>query len=173
MKLAWGFFSLYKFVQEIKITYFRNMKTPTQNIVNTLTGKRVLFLENDNGLYNGLDKFESILKTNDIECKALFEVSELPMNVIVEHINEYDVIVFQTTWQTEYSKKLSDYIFALKTPKIIIEVPISDPTWYYKPKDIAHELYFYKPPFEWYIEAETFIKLSDKAYWDYENKFDQ
>jgi hypothetical protein len=38
MKLALGFFSLYKFAQEIKITYFRNMKIPANLIPTKSSG---------------------------------------------------------------------------------------------------------------------------------------
>lgn len=148
------------------------MKTPIENIVTTLTGKKVLFLENDNGLYNGLDQFEQILIDNNIEYKCLFDVQGQELSSIIKAIKECDAIVFQTTWVYEKSRMLRDYLFESVDKKIIIECfSRVDPTWFYKP-DVVHDVYiaqhmFFRDP-EW-----TFCKLTKKPYWDYKNKFDK
>ncbi len=146
--------------KEIKI------KTPAENILATLKGKKVLFLENDNSLDNGLDVFQEILQAGNIEHKVLFGLSKMNIEDIIAHITEYDAIVFQTRWQTDASLSLSEYMFALETKKIVVEVFLGDPTWYYKPKS-AHDVYIYNHILNW------FYKLSDKPYWDYKNEFDK
>lgn len=152
------------------------IKTPTENIVYTLKGKKVLFLENDSELENGLDEFERILKDADIEYKVLFDLSDIPMEQIKKAINEADTIVFQTQWCYEISKVLFEYVKALPDKKVVVEVYIHEPTWYYRwQHDSKHDVYIYSCQVYWGKadkESERFYKLTDKAYWDYENKFD-
>jgi hypothetical protein len=149
------------------------MKTAVQNVINTLKGKKVLFLEGDNGLYHGLDRIEKILIEEGIEYKALFEVRSLPMTDIVAHINEYDAIIFQTQWVYEVSQEIKRFAFGMKDKKIFIECYISEPTWYYKPK-VVHDVYIFKGPLKWQSDEDIrFYKLSQKAYWDYKNKFNR
>ena len=153
------------------------INSPRKNIAKLLKGKKVLFLENDNGLYNGLNEFEQVLKDNKIEYKCLFDLSEQPFDTVIDAIKEYDAIVFQTQWVYDVSKKLKEYMFASTDKKIVIECVIDEPTWYYKPKS-AHDVYFVKCPM-YDFEAEAgdefweFKKLSNKPYWDYKNKFDK
>ncbi len=151
------------------------MKTPSENIAASLKGKRMLFLENDISLGNGLQEFESILKSANIDYTILFDLSDKPIEEIVKAINEHDGIVFMTQWVYDVSNKLKEYMFSLDKKKIIVEAYINEPTWYYKPKTI-HDVYIYtcmvyfgKPQ----KETEKFYKLSSKAYWDYKNKFDK
>jgi hypothetical protein len=155
------------------------MKTPEQNIVQTLKGKTVLFLENDLDFsdYGGQTEFVEILKRNNIEFKALFNLSEdYTIEQIVSEILSHDCIVFMTQWVYDIAHKLRDFMFELKQPKIVIEIHVGkDPTWYYKPEGIAHDLYAYQCLVNWGEadkETETFYKITDKAYWDYENEFD-
>lgn len=148
------------------------IKTPQENIVLVLNGKKVLFLENDNGLYHGLDNLEDILKQNSIEYTCLYEVSTLPMEQITKAIAEHDAIVFQTQWVYEVSKKLLQYMTALKEKKIVIECYVgTDPTWFYKP-DVVHDVYVLSASdLDW---TWRFVKLhKTKPYWDFKNKFDK
>jgi len=150
-------------------------KNPQQNIANVLKGKKVLFLENDNGLYNGLEAFEAILKQNKIKYKCLFEVSEMPLEKIIKAIGSFDAIIFQTQWVYPVSKKLYEYMAALQEKKIVIECFINEPTWYYKP-DVVHDVYIYAYQDLqelWEGNGHKFYKLSETAYWDYINKFDK
>ena len=153
------------------------MNTPEQNVILTLKGKKVLFLENDNTLDNGLDVFEKILKDNLIDYKVLFEVSEIPIVDIGNEINNCDCIVFMTQWVYDISKKLLKYVELLKTQKIIVEVYISEPTWYYSSQHgTIHDVYIYSCNTYWgeaKKETEKFYKITDKPYWDYDNKFDK
>jgi len=151
------------------------VNTPTQNIFKTLNGKRVIFLENSNGLYHGLDVFENILKERGIKYKILLNLSQLPIDRVLKDINNTDVIVFQTQWVYPISNKLFEYISSLKKKKIIVEVPVGNhPTWDYKPKGIIHDVYWYR-----YLDEgddrkkEGFYKLSRKPYWNYKNQFDK
>jgi hypothetical protein len=148
--------------------------TPIQNIEKTLKGKRILFLENDISLNNGLDKFEQILKDAGIEYTILFNLSELPIQTITDAINSHDAIVFMTQWLYEISHTLFDYVKALKKKKIIIEVYISNPTWYYKSQHGSkHDVYIYSYS-EWSRKRDhSFHKLTNKPYWDYKNEFDK
>jgi hypothetical protein len=152
-----------------------SIKTPSENIAKTLKGKRILFLENDSSLSNGLDEFERILKESNIEHTILFELSEMPLDEIAKAINEHDGIIFMTQWVYDVSKKLKDYMFSLSEKKIVIEAYINEPTWYFKPKTI-HDVYIYSC-MVLYGRAdkstETFYKLSQKPYWDYKNQFNR
>lgn len=150
--------------------------SPEFNIFQTLRGKRVLFLENDNTLAHGLDEFERILQRAQIEYKVLFDLSSIPMEEIKKAIGECDVIVFQTRWVYDISMKLLDYMRSISDKKIVIECYIGEPTWYYKHNHgTHHELYIYKCPVYWGEpdkKRECFYKITDKPYWDYENEFD-
>lgn len=150
------------------------IKTPEQNVVDTLKGKRVLFIENDNGLYNGLEVFEDILKRNGIEYTVIFDASEVPVDQIIDAIHSHDAIVFMTQWVYPVAKKLHGYISALKDKKIVVEVYLGEPTWYYKP-DVVHDVYIYScmSMDEFDKSNEKFYMLSRKAYWDYKNKFNK
>ena len=149
------------------------MKSAKENLFDTLVGRKILFLENDNGLYHGLDDLEDFLKEKNLKYKCMFEVSETPWSKIKKAIDSSNVIVFQTQWVYEVSKKIKEYAFSLKTPKIFIEVPVGrDPSFYYKPEGIAHDIYFLRVGL-FSDEDWQFYKLSNKPYWDYENKFDK
>jgi hypothetical protein len=150
-------------------------KTPRQNIVNVLRGKKVLFIENDNGLYHGLDAFEAILKANKIKYKCLFEVDKMPIDKIIKNILTHDAIVFQTRWVEAVSHKLRDYMFGLQEKKIVIECFIHEPSWYYKP-DVVHDVYihlFDELDNDDGNSGHRFYKLSETAYWEYINEFDK
>lgn len=152
-----------------------SVKTPRENLLNVLQGKKVLFIENDHGLYNGLERLEDFLKENKIEYKCLFDVQKMPFENIVKAISENDAIVFQTQWVYEIARKLSQFLQDYKEKKIVIEVPVgADPTWYYLPKGVVHDLYFLQLANKdtWYQE-DKFLKITDKPYWDYENNFDK
>lgn len=157
------------------------MKTAAENLLDVVTGKQVLFLENDDGLCLDLNHIETYLQVNKVDTIALCNLSEVSFDKILEAINNADVIIFQTTWVTEMSTKLSDYIYQLKDKKHIIEVYIDKPTWYYKPRRIPHDVYvmqangwMFDPMYEddpvgyW-----KFYKLRlHKPFWEYKNKFD-
>ena len=153
------------------------MNTPSQNIEKTLKGKKVLFLENDNVLENGLDEFERILINGNIEYTVLLSLSEQPLEKILTAIDECDVIVFQTRWVYDISKTLFDYVSNLPDKKTVVEVYVNEPTWYYASQHgTHHDVYiytchtFYGKVFK---DSEKFYKLTDKPYWGYENEFDE
>lgn len=149
------------------------MKSATENLFDVLVGRKILFLENDNGLYYGLNKLEDFLKEKNLKYKCIFEVGEQPWAKVKKAIDTSNVIIFQTQWVFPISKKISEYCFSLRQPKIFIEVPVgSDPTWYYKPDGIPHDVYFLRIGV-FKDDPWQFYKLSSKPYWDYENKFDQ
>ena len=150
------------------------MKTGIENFLETVKDKTILFIENDNGLYNGLDIIEETLIENKIKYNCLFDVSSLPVEYIKKQIECADVIIFQTTWTYEVSKQIHDFIASIKNDnKIIIENYINEPSWYYKP-DVIHDVFICKTPIETWEDMEwEFYKLSDDPYWDYENKFDK
>lgn len=148
------------------------MKTAKENIIENLKGKRVLFLEGDNGLYHGLEQIEQVLKEAAIEYKALYNVRQLPIREIIESINEYDAIIFQTQWVYEISEEIKKFAFGMTTKKIFIECYISEPSWYYKP-DVIHDVYIFKGTLRYLDDEMKFYKLSEEPYWDYKNKFNK
>lgn len=153
------------------------MNTPTQNIIETLKGKKVLFLENSNSLEYGLKEFEKILKEANIKYKTLFKLQDLQPPIIMEAIDNYEAIVFQTTWKTSISREIYDYVGSLSEKKIIVECFLKEPTWYYASQHgTHHDVYLYSCPVFYdkvKKEEEEFYKLTEKAYWNYENKFDK
>lgn len=155
----------------------RVIKSPAQNVIDTLRGKKVLFLENDDTLANGLDEFERILKSAEIDYTILFDLSELPLQTITEAINSHDAIVFQTQWVYDISKTLLKYVRALRDKKIVVECYINEPTWYYKQQHGSkHDVYIYSCDVHWGEadkETETFYKLTNKPYWGYKNCFNR
>jgi len=99
--------------------------------------KRVLFLENGNSyLTDDLNLFKNILIENKIESSILFPLSKLPIEVIVEYINQYDVFVFQTTWVSEISQLLLKNMDKFTEPKTIIELYIHKPHIYFNDSKI-------------------------------------
>lgn len=153
------------------------IKSPTENIINTLKGKKVLFLENDGRLDNGLDEFERILKSAGIQYCVLFELSEIPLDTITKAIDSHDAIVFQTQWVRKISTTLFDYVNGLRDKKVVIECYIHEPTWYYKKQHGSkHDVYIYTCLTDYgkaNKESEEFYKLTNKPYWDYANRFDR
>jgi hypothetical protein len=118
------------------------MKTPKQNLSKVLKGKKILFIENDRGLYNGLDFLVEYFKKAKITYDCLFQADEKPIEDVLKAISETDVIIFQTTWRTDTRKKLSNFLYESKDKKIIIEHCINDPHWYYQPDGVVHDIYF-------------------------------
>lgn len=153
------------------------IKTPEENIVSLLDGKKVLFLERDGSLQDGLDEFENILKRAKIKHTLMFNISESKMDKITKAINDHDAIVFMTQWVYEISTRLHKYVSSLPDKKIIIEVFVSEPTWYYKKQHgTKHDVYVYSCPTHFGEpdkSDEEFYKLSNKPYWEYKNKFDK
>lgn len=151
--------------------------TPEQNIIKTLKGKKVVFLERDSSLANGLDEFERILKSSGIEYKVLFDLEEKQLEEIIKEINEHDALVFMTQWVYDISKKLFEYVKSLPEKKIVIEGYINEPTWYYSTQHgTHHDVYIYSCQVIFGKadkDTETFFKLTEKPYWDYENGFDK
>lgn len=156
------------------------MNTPEQNIIATLKGKKVLFLENSSELDDQLIKeFVKILESANIEYRALCDLSEVAkrdLDEIIEAVFEADAIVFMTQWVYTISFMMRELIENLKDKKIIVEIYISEPTWYYaRQHGTHHDVYIYTCNKMWEgdpKEEEKFYKLTDKPYWDYKNKFD-
>lgn len=132
-----------------------------------LVGKRVLFLENDFGHYHADGNFEIWLMENKIQYNSIFGISSVNMEYIIEVINHFDVIAFETTWTYEISQKIKEYLMKSRSKKIIIECFIgSEPSWYYKPKGIVHDLYTIGSGDE-DMDNWDFYKLRvNKPYWE-------
>lgn len=149
------------------------MKTAEENIIDTLKGKKILFLENDTELPdNGPMELKELLNRNKIKSKELLDIDQLPLTKIQKAIDKTDVIIYQTQWVYEIASTLKKYILSLTTPKIIIECYISEPTFYYQLDGIPHSMYIFKKDYE-NGRGAKFYKLSDEPYWNYENKFDK
>lgn len=157
------------------------MNTPEQNIINTLQGKSVLFIENDSSLGDErLEEFAKILDSADIKYEVIVNANDLmkqDVNLLTEPIIKADAIVFMTQWIYEVSRVLREFISELPDKKIIVEVYISNPSWYYSSQHgTHHDVYIYScDKWDWNKpkERETFYKLTEEPYWDYENKFDK
>jgi hypothetical protein len=157
------------------------MNTPEQNIINTLKGKRVLFVENDSDLDDErLKEFARILDSAEIQYEILCDVQDLmkqDMNLLTEPILKADAIVFMTQWVYEVSRVLESFIAELPTKKTIVEVYVNEPSWYYASQHgTHHDVYIYTCSKFWSFDSkefEKFYKLTDEPYWNYANKFDK
>jgi len=104
-------------------------------------GKRVLFLENDFTMHNAVGNFYDWCKLTNTEHNCLFNIGKLPLQYILEQIDWFDIISFQTTWTYKISHVLEEEIKKLKSKKIVIECYTNEPSYYRKPKGIKHDLY--------------------------------
>ena len=112
-----------------------------EDLLNVFDGKTTLFLENDKGLYNCDGHLESWLIENKQKYNVLYCIDQLPMEYIIEQIEWYDVIAFQTTWTYEVADNIKKLLFKHKfrQQKIIVECVSGEPTWYYLPKGMANK----------------------------------
>jgi hypothetical protein len=151
-------------------------KTPKENLLDVVRGKRVLILENDGGLDNGMEYVERLLEDNNTDLHVIYDLSDIFKNdgadYILKRIHESDIIIFMSQWVSDVSLELKKYAFGMQVKKTFIECYICDPTWYYQPP-VVHDVYVLKPQRDDYFTDWYFYKLSDKAFWDYENEFDK
>jgi hypothetical protein len=130
-----------------QITEFKNNKVHKQ-LLKLFAGRDVLFLENSIGLHDAVGNLERWLIENKVKYNAIFSIGDLGkleggVDYIMERISESDIIVFETTWTYDISKILEKKIAAMKNKKIIVEVYISEPSWWYKPKGVKHDVYVF------------------------------
>jgi hypothetical protein len=108
-----------------------------------LSGKRILFLESDFTLNHSVGNFHKWCIENKMDHNSLYNISGLPIEYIMEQIDWFDVIAFETTWTYNISHLLKERVSNLRTKKIIIECYIYEPTWIRKPK-VIHDVYILK-----------------------------
>lgn len=152
------------------------MKSAKENLIKVLTGKKMLFLENDNGLSNDAGRLANFMDNSGLHYNTLFDLRNIPFYDIIAQIESADGIIFQTQWVYSISTQIKKFMFALQTPKIVIECCLADPSWYYIPKNIVHYLYILKAYEPWEEEGGReweFYKITNKPYWDYKNKFNK
>jgi len=108
-------------------------------------GQSVLFLERDNGLHNAVGNFETILLEQQVKYNALFRIDKLPMEYIIEQLEFFEIIVFQTGWDSDISENLEKLLYSKKfeRPKIIVECFSSRPTWDQQ-QPVDHEFYVFR-----------------------------
>lgn len=111
-----------------------------KKMLKVFSGRRVLFLENDYTMHDSVGNFWLWCRENKIEHNCLYNVGKLPVDYILEQLDWFDVIAFQTQWVSEKSHLLKEAISKLKDKKIVVECYISQPTWFYKPK-VVHDVY--------------------------------
>jgi hypothetical protein len=136
-----------------------------KNLLKTFKNKRILFLENDYTMNHSVGYFWRWCKENKVEYNCLFNVSKLPADYIMEQVEWFDVIAFETQWVYEVSETLHKLISAMKDKKIVLECHTGDPTWFRKPK-VVHDVYILK---SWTGDMDDwkFHKLRlNKAYWE-------
>lgn len=150
------------------------MNNVINNIKNTLKGRKILFIENSNSLSDDIERFSDILSELDLPHTVLYNINDLDRAIVLSSIVKNEVIVFQTTWVYPISKELKEFIASLKDKKIIVEAYIHEPTWFYASQHgTHHDVYIFSSPCKAADEHETFYKLTEKPYWDYENGFDK
>lgn len=152
------------------------MKTAKENLLNIVKEKKILFLEGDNGLYNGLDDLERFFKANKIKYKCIFNIQDVKLAKVIKAILATDIVIFQTTWTYQITRDLHKFVSDLKDKKVIIEHYIHEPSWFRKP-DVVHDVYVLKT-MEQFEEDHgrvwEFYKLHNtKGIWELKNKFDR
>lgn len=121
-----------------------------------LKGKRILFIEGDNGLYNYVGEFEKFLVRNKIPYHTILNAGEMSLKGIQKLVNAHDVIVWQSQYVSQTALDIMDLLFndKLTTPqgqgasieqypqnaKILLECYIVDPLYWYKPKGLKKRL---------------------------------
>lgn len=115
--------------------------TNQQKLSKLLSGKRILFLENDYGLYHGLDWIEEWLIDNKVQYNCLYNLQELPLGYITEMLGWYDALIFQSQFVYSKSRDLRDYIIKSRDKKLIIEAAGYKPHFEEKPRGIIHDVY--------------------------------
>lgn len=101
---------------------------------------RVLFIENGNSfLTEDLNLVKNLLLDSKIEFNILFPLDEIPSKIINRYLDEYDVIIFQTTWISEISKSLIKVMDSY-SKKVVIDVILYEPKFYTNPSKV-HDWY--------------------------------
>jgi hypothetical protein len=111
---------------------------------------RVLFLENDNILDHFGEKFEKFLIEEKQQYNVLFDIRDLSLEYIINQIENFDIIVFQSTFTT---KETDDLYNKLRTSKFIM------------PKTVIQLCYGKEINIE-YEENSSNKKLKSYAMWD-------
>lgn len=106
---------------------------------------KILMLERDSDTYNSVGAFRKILIDEKIEHNCLFRVHKLPVDYIVEQLEWFDIIVFETTWVSEVSQRLKKLLFNHKFEfhKTIIECCGYMPSWHAVPLGLPNDHKFY------------------------------
>ena len=119
---------------------FKNNEV-NKKLLKEFSGRRILFLENDFTMHNSIGNFWLWCKENKIEYNCLYNVRKLPIEYTLEQVDWFNVIAFQSQWVYEESFKLKEAIAGMKDKKTVVECYISEPTWYYKPKNVVHDVF--------------------------------
>ena len=130
------------------------------------SGKRILFLENDFTMHNSIGNFWLWCRENKIEYNCLYNVRKLPIEYTLEQIEWFDTIAFQSQWVYEETFKLKEAISKMKDKRTVVECYISDPTWFYKPKGIVHDVFVLDSHDEDMDEWKLDKLRLNKAIWD-------
>lgn len=130
-----------------QVTEFKNNKVHAQ-LLKLFKGRDVLFLENSISLHDAVGNAERWMIENKIKYNSIFSIGDLGkleggVDYIMERIRESDIIVFETTWTYEISHILHEKIAAMKDKKTVVQVYIHEPTWWYKPKGVKHDVYVF------------------------------
>ena len=112
-----------------------------RRLLKEFSRKRVLFLEDDYTLHSSVGNFWRWCVHNKVEHNTLFRIGELPSEYVMEQVLWFDVICFQTTWTYDVSRKLKGLISQMRERKTVLECYIHEPTWFYKPKGVVHDVF--------------------------------
>ncbi len=145
------------------------MNKVEKTLIKVLKDKKILFLENDSVLDDSVGNLSKwILKTKipNSGLLAFYELEKSSYEYILRAIDEHDIIIFETTWATDISKKLKQYILSKKEDKkIIIECYVNEPSFVRKPQMI-HDLYVLDS-YDLDVDSWKLNKLRvNKAYWE-------
>ncbi len=113
-------------------------------LIKLFKGKKIVFLENDNVLPDLAENLASFFKLNNIEYQCILEASKKGIFDLLFELDSYDIIVYHTTWITEFSHTLKQHYLQNTTKdlkKTFVELIVDEPIYYTKPKTI-HYLYF-------------------------------
>ena len=123
-------------------------------LLKLLNNKSVLFIEDDFTLSNSVGEFHEWCINNKVEYNCLFRCSELPIDYIINQVEYFDIVAFETQWVNQAPFLIKEAISKMKSKKTIIECYTYQATWKRKPK-VVHDVYILECP-----EGEEFSSWS-------------
>lgn len=120
-----------------------------------------------------IERRSAIAKEHKLKYHTILDISNANFESVLRQIKHHDVIVWESRYVYDISRKLEGLMGDINIPrKILIECYISEPRWWYKPKGVHHDIYILNShSIEEGIEGMDDwkfynLKYDEKAIWD-------